>query len=130
MYEKIKERTTGFITYTSCFGEEIQCSKMEMPKEGTSHPLELKINIAGSLLNYISGAGEGVKVITTSYGFFLANDDESRGKKFFVRLLEDSKYYDGLKAGEYVLVESRGTEGRPVAIFYELRSKFGASNWD
>lgn len=129
LQECIQEFNT-YVVYESAFGEEFKCDVIELSEIEGENCKPIKINLAGSFGNYLNGAGECIEAVTNDYGYLTANSDTRRGYIFFARLLRDSKYYDSLKKGMYVLVESRGTEGRPVANYYELRIKYGESNWD
>lgn len=124
------QKYTNHIFYESAFGEEFKCDVIELSSVAGENCNPIKINLAGSFKNYLNGAGECIEAVTNDYGFIVANSDTCRGYIFFARLLQDSKYYDNLKKGMYVLVESRGTKGRPVANYHELRIKYGESNWD
>ena len=128
LQKDLQEYTTQII-YTSAFNEEFTDAVIEINDEESDKCRHIKINLAGSFSNYMNGAGECVDAVTTSLGLEKANSDEYRGEMFFVRITQDSKYYDELKKGAYILVESRGTKGRPVANYHELRMKYGESNW-
>lgn len=88
----------------------------------------IKINIPGSFNNYINGAGECVDALASEKGFELYNNEDSFGERFEVQILQDSLYYDGLKNGEKIVVETRRAF-RPVAVYSNLEEKFGESNW-
>ena len=124
------EEYTSYFTYKSVLGEELTWNHIDMPEKRKSEGIPIKINLAGSLYNYIRGAGECLNAVTNKTGILFANNDCYKGKMFFVRLLEDSKYYDELKRGMYLLVESKGDEGRPIANYHELKLRFGESNWN
>ncbi|GAA0071730.1 hypothetical protein UT300003_32550 [Clostridium sardiniense] len=124
------QKYTSHIIYESAFGEDFECGAIKLSDVEEKDCKPIKINLAGSFRNYLTGAGECINAVTNNRGFVMASFDTCKGDMFFVRLLEDSKYYDGLKRGMYVLVESRGTLGRPVANYHELRIKYGESNWE
>lgn len=125
----VEEYTYSFV-YKSALGDEVTWNHIDLPEKRKSEGVPIKINLAGSLYNYINGAGECINAVTNEKGLVFANSNRHKGRMFFVRLLENSKYYDGLKRGMYVLVESKGEDGRPIANYHELRLRFGESNWN
>lgn len=85
-----------------------------------------KVNLPSCAEDYLNGNGEGVWCCIHPQ----ISEDElnnSEGTILFVKILNDSLYYDGLKYGDLIPVVPR--EGnRPVALLDELVAKYGKSD--
>ena len=86
-----------------------------------------KVNLPANQDNYESGNGEGVWAYTDAESYEKWKNDE-QDAIIYVKILNDSIYYNGLRYGDLVPVELRG-EYRPVAIYEELVNKYGPSSW-
>lgn len=82
-----------------------------------------KINLPFTETEYESGNGEGVWAITDNASLEIINDIKSINDFVLVRILNDSIYYNDLKFGDYIIVETRG-EKRPVANYEILNSNY------
>lgn len=107
------------------FSNGVCAEVQDFPKVDSSY--YFKVNLPNSQDSYESGNGEGVWAYTDAESYEKWKNDE-QDAIIYVKILNDSVYYNGLEYGDLVPVELRG-EYRPVAIYEELISKYGPCNW-
>lgn len=110
------------IKYVFNNGEVVLIEDFKIP----SDEYFFKVNLPSSKENYVSGNGEGVWACTDLISYKKYQEDKNEGI-IYVKILNDSVYYNGLNCEDLIPVELRG-EKRPVAIYEELLSKYGESN--
>lgn len=110
------------ITYTFNDGNIVSVEDFDENKRTFS----FKVNLPSCIEDYLDGSGEGVwACIHPSISESELNN--SKGAILFVKILNDSLYYNGLKYGDLIPVTPRGNN-RPVALLDELIVKYGNSD--
>ena len=113
----------NIVVYEFLNGEKVEVKDFSKP----ASDYYFKVNLPDTLDSYKSGNGEGVWAYTDFESYEKWKNDE-KDSIIYVRILNDSIYYNGLEYGDLVPVELRG-EYRPVAMYEELIGKYGPCNW-